>query len=279
MKYAITLFLILTFILPCKAQNYDPLTLSQTIFSKDTLPDIKRYSTGDYEGHPNGRDIRAGLIITFELLDQNDKTAVVAVTLSDSTGTSLDTYMHFAKDSIWKVSGFRALAMTGLTGEIYQQLSALSPKQVDSVLLSGHTKKRDIRLFKSRDEYQFMLGNTKLTLSSDKDLMAHFNKNRVLFEKLKNELIAKGIYKSPVGTREMKGIDSIKTGLRNLFIDSVKPNPDELQGSLDFMIGGILDNTVGYLYIKDKNNVPAMSPSQYIMVRSLGGGWYLYKTT
>ena len=136
-----------------------------------------------------------------------------------------------------------------------------------------------MRLFKSRGEYQFMLGNTKLILSSDKDLIEHFNKNKAQFFKLKNELIAAGIYKSQTGTKRMKGMDGINLGLKKLFIDNVKSNTNELKNSLDFMIGGILDNTVGYLYIKDENNVPQMSPGNYIMVRSLGDGWYLYKTT
>jgi hypothetical protein len=279
MKCAVVLLFMSIFILPCLAQNYDPLTLSRKIFSKDTLPNIKKYSTGDYEGRPNGRDFKAGLEISFELLNQTGRTAVVAVTLTDSAGMEFNTYMHFAKDSIWKVSGFRALAMTGIIEQVYREISALNPRQVDSVLLSPHNKKTDRRMFKSRREYLYTLGNTKLTLSSDKDLIAHFNKNRAQFERLKNELTAKGIYKSNTGTRDMKGIDNINQELRNLFIDGVHPNPVEVKDGLDFLIGGILDNAVGYIYVNHQKDVPEMSPNHFIMIRSLGGGWYLYKTT
>jgi hypothetical protein len=267
------------FTLPCKSQNYEPLTLSRIIFSRDTLPDIKKYSTGDYNGHPNGQDIKASLNISFELLNQNNETAVVAVTLSDSAGMSLNTYLHFKKDSIWKVSGFRALAMTGIIEEVYKEVSALTPKQVDSVVLSPHIGKKDRRMFKSREEYQYLLGNTKLTLSSDKDLIAHFNKNKDQFEKIKNQLIAKGIFKSTSRLRNIKGGANITKELRRLFIAGVHSNIEETEGSLDFLIGGIIDNAVGYLYIKDEKDVPEMSPSHFIMIRKLGNGWYLYKTT
>jgi len=261
------------------AQNYDPLTLSSKVFSRDTFPDIKKYSTGDYKGHPTGKDLPPKINITFELLGQTDKTAVVAVTLSDSASRMLNTYMHFTKDSIWKISGFRALAMTGMIEEVYKELSALTPKQIDSVITSAHTKTLDKRMFKSKEEYHYLLGNEKLTLSSDEELIAYFNKNNVQFEGIKNDLVARGIFKSERGTREMRNIGNINKALRRLLIDNVYPNSDETKESLDFFIGGILDNAVGYLYIKDKKNVPKMSPGHFIMIRSLGNGWYLYKTT
>ena len=99
------------------------------------------------------------------------------------------------------------------------------------------------------------------------------------FTALKNELIAKGIFKYEGGTRDMKSIEGVNHQLRGLFIDNVYPYSEETKGSLFFLIGGITDNSVGYFYIKDERNVPEMSPSHFIMIRSLGDGWYLYKTT
>ena len=41
----------------------------------------------------------------------------------------------------------------------------------------------------------------------------------------------------------------------------------------------MIDNSVGYLYCKNPDDVPLMSDNGYIMIRDLGNGWYLYKTT
>ena len=41
----------------------------------------------------------------------------------------------------------------------------------------------------------------------------------------------------------------------------------------------MIDNTVGYLYVHDRENLPKMNPSRIIMIREIGSGWYLFKTT
>jgi hypothetical protein len=65
-----------------------------------------------------------------------------------------------------------------------------------------------------------------------------------------------------------------------LFISSVSYGDYELGGGcLVFSIGGMMDNTVGFLYVKDKKHLPKMDDSGVIMIREIGDGWYLYKTT
>jgi hypothetical protein len=41
----------------------------------------------------------------------------------------------------------------------------------------------------------------------------------------------------------------------------------------------MLDNTVGYLYVKDKEDLPEMTDRRVIMIREISDGWYIYKTT
>ena len=279
MKIVIIFFLLTILTQICRAQNYDPLTLSRKIFSPDTLKDIKKYSIDEFKGHPNWHDFKKSLKFSFELLDQNSETAVVALTISDSTGTSFDVYLHFKKDSIWKIGAVRTLALTGIIEIVHKQVAALSPLQVDSVINSKHVKGMDLRLFKTREEYRFLLGNTNMTLSSDKKLIEHFKKNKEKFNRIKDELIQKGIFNFPQGVKKMKKNSNLVSGLRDLYIDDVYPNFEETKGSLDFLIGGITDNALGYLYIREKQNRPKMSPGHFIMLRSLGNGWYLYKTT
>lgn len=95
-------------------QTFEPMELAKKIFGKDSLPDIKKYIAGEYEGRPNGQDLQSGTVTKFTLLGQSKKTAVVAMSILDSLGKGFDTYLHFEKDSIWKMTALRALALTGI---------------------------------------------------------------------------------------------------------------------------------------------------------------------
>lgn len=275
---ALSFFLAIAAI-PCKAQNYDPLTLSKKIFSKTGFPAIKNYVTGEYNGRPNGNDIKNGLRISFLLLEQRTKTAVVNITLADSTGKEFDLYLHFVKQNTWKACAFRALALTGIIAKVHDGLAKMTAVQIDSVIAAPQIDSVDRRDFKSREEYEFLLGNTGLTLASDKELIEHFNKNKEKFVALKNNLLAKGLLSHHDTTDLIKSNPEIKKQVTELLLDNVLPNFEETQNSLDFLIGGITDNAVGYFYIQNPKDVPKMSPDHFIMIRALGEGWYLYKTT
>ena len=66
-------------------------------------------------------------------------------------------------------------------------------------------------------------------------------------------------------------------------IHNIRPTGEEEElahlNGLDFQIGGIIDNTVGYYFFLHEEDVPEMTPGRMIMLRDLGDGWYLYKTT
>ncbi|RWY52264.1 hypothetical protein [Mucilaginibacter gilvus] len=263
----------------CKAQTYTPLELCKRILSRDTLPYIKKYCAGDFEGHPNGSDFAPHLKVSFTVLKQTDKTAVINVTLSDSTGNSLDTYFHLAKDSIWKVNAFRALAMTGMLQQMYDELKKMTPAQIDKIIAEPLRKGKDHRIFKSRDEYQYLLNNTELTLASDDKIVAHFQKNKEAFEQLKADLLT-----SPsVGKRNfiqaLGAKNALSDKLKALYLHNAELDGEQTTNTVILNIGGIVDNYVGYMYIKDSKDVPEMSGDHFIMIRSIGDGWYLYKTT
>lgn len=261
-------------------QTYEPLDLAKKIFSKDGIPNIENYSIGEYKGSPNGQDLQSGTTTRFTLLGQTEKTAVVAMTILDSIGKGLDTYLHFEKDSIWKMSAFRALAMTGVIEQVKIALEKMTPQQVDDIIAKSKLKKKDdFAMFTSRADYDFQLGNARLTLESDDNIAKHFLINQEEFERLKN-LTLKQLEKEKVDEEiSIKLIENFKMGYQKLFIFSVSAGGNELGNGISFLIGGMVDNSVGYLYVKDKKDLPEMNFNSVIMLREIGNGWYIYKTT
>lgn len=262
-------------------QQYEPLELAKKIFSKDSFPHLENYITGEYNGHPNGQNLSPGAITKFMLLEQTDKRSVVVMTILDSTGKGLDTYLHFKKDPIWRLSAFRALAMTGMLEQVKNELEAMTPKQVDELIKKAKSSKtpQDEAIL-SREDYDFELGNARLTLELDDNIIKHFEANKTRFEQLKDSALKELSGTKTKNESRIGLLKSKKREYRKLFISSVTFGDYELGSNvLNFLIGGILDNTVGYLYIKDKKYLPEMNDSNVIMVREIGGGWYIYKTT
>lgn len=50
-------------------------------------------------------------------------------------------------------------------------------------------------------------------------------------------------------------------------------------GNFMLLIGGITDNSVGFLRVQDEADLPQMSPSEFIMIEKIALNWYLFKTT
>ncbi|HVI45073.1 MAG TPA: hypothetical protein VM802_09385 [Chitinophaga sp.] len=278
-KHALTTLLLFSAI-AANAQVFEPLALARKIFSKERPTDIEHYVIGEYEGHPNGDDIKPGVALTFSLLRQNEHEAVVGMTVKDSSGTGLDTYLFFEKDITWKMSAFRALAMTGIIEQMKHLLESMTAQQVDSVINAARHNEEDKQpLFRSREEYNFLLGNARLTLESDEDIIRHFKAHQAAFERIKNRAMKQ--------LKKMKTDEETRTPLvknlereyHQLFISSVSTGGGDMGSGINFLIGGITDNTVGYLYVKDKKDLPEMSASGVIMIKEIGNNWYIYKTT
>jgi len=261
-------------------QGFEPLDLAKKIFGKDRLPNLENYIKGEFKGQPNGQDLQKGSTTQFRLLAQSETKAVVAMTILDSLNRGLDTYLYFEQDSIWKMSAFRALAMTGIIEKLKIELEKMTPQQVDEIIAkSKNTSKEDLERFRSREDYLFQLGNSKLTLELDDNIIKHFLANKAAFERLKDQAL-KQLEKEKVDEERSKDlIVDLKSDYQKLFIFSVSTGGYELGNCINFLIGGMIDNTVGYLYVKDKKDLPEINPERVIMVREIGNGWYIYKTT
>lgn len=261
-------------------QTYEPLDLAKMVFSKDNLANLDNYFTGEYKGRPNGQDIQKGSTTKFTLLGQTEKTSVVAMTILDSLGKGLDTYLHFEKDTVWKMSAFRALAMTGIIEQVKIELEKMTPQQVDDIITKSKKKKKvEYAMLKSREDYNYLLGNTRLTLELDDNIAKHFLTNKAEFERLKNLALKQQENEKVNQERSIKLIENFKADYQKIFISSVSTGGYELGNCINFLIGGMVDNSVGYIYVKDKKDLPEMNSNRVIMLREIGNGWYIYKTT
>jgi len=280
MKYIFYLIIIILFTKTSTAQYYEPIELAKIIFKQDSFPDINNYITGEYNGHPNGTDVPKHIKKSFLLLGQDEETAVVNIRFSDGKNPDYDTYLHFKNDSVWKATAFRALAMTGIIAQVNTMLKELSPEQVDSILNIQYTDSTQKKtMFATREEYEFDLGNTNLTLASDNEIIAHFNKNKAEFERIKNKILEQIKDSNIVDYKTTKVGKDLEKEYKKLYINSISVGGYQFENAINFLIGGILDNAVGYLYVADKKDLPKMSPHNIIMLREIGNGWYMYKTT
>lgn len=253
-------------------QYIEPMDLAKKIFGKEVfILNIDNYIIDEYQGQPNGHDLRDGAILNFTLLGQTDKKAVVSMTVSDSTGKGFDAYLHFRKDSIWKMSAFRTLAMTGILAASKIELESMTPQQVDDMIKRSK--------FSDRSEFDFQLGNIRLTLESDDNITKHFLANKMEFERIKD--IALQELERNVSNEDsiMEVNKKLKTDYKKLFISSISFDNYHGVKHLNFLIGGVLDNSVGYIYVKDIKDLPEMSSDDIIMLKEIGNGWYIYKTT
>ena len=188
-----------------------------------------------------GQGLPQNVQATFRKLEGSQRNSVYAVLLSDGHN-SQDWYVFLVKeDDLWKLSAVRSLALSGVFHLVLQQL-----------------EQKNLRSETEEWEYQNML----LTIKSDQKLKDYLRSNLAEFKNLAS------LYSE--GDKEQ----SIK-GAKHLYINQVS----DKDGVLDFRIGGIIDNSVGYLYVPEGLKPPTMSPGGFIYIEEIADGWYIYKTT
>lgn len=103
--------------------------------------------------------------------------------------------------------------------------------------------------------------NYKLIISSDKNLLEFANVNEAKFEQIYELCKAGKEYESE---------------LKNLHFSLL-----ENDENFALILGGMLDNAVGFMRVEDAKTLPQMSPSKYIMIKRISPNskWYLFKTT
>jgi hypothetical protein len=281
MKYILVLLAWCLPLVSWAARPLEPLQIAEHFVAKRGWADMKNYLSGEAAGQARreslGQQIPANLERRCQLLQQGPATAVVTVELLDSVSRN-DIYLHFRRDSTtaaapWKLTAVRSLSMTQLGPPMLKLLSDMAPAEVAQY----NQKHPDAN-------HAFMLGNIRLWVGADAAIAEHFRQNQAAFQQA-IQLIKDHHYftaspdSADIEEQAVNDTDELQAVLRPLYITRVSRRYLGCGSCLEFIIGGVTDNTVGLFYQPNAQQVPAMSPDRIIVIKPLGNGWYLFKTT
>ncbi|RPD49643.1 hypothetical protein DNI29_02250 [Hymenobacter sediminis] len=281
MKYILVLLAWCLPLLLRAAVPLQPLQIAEQFVAKTGWPNMRDYLSGEAAGQARrqslGQQIPATLQRHCQLLHQGTATAVVTVELRDSVSRS-DIYLHFRRDSAtattpWKLAAVRSLAMTQLGPPMLKILADMPPAEI-----TQYNQKHP------EASHAFMLGNIRLWIGSDAEIVEHFNRHQPQFQQAVRLIQSRQFFTAPLdstlsGEQAANADAEVLALLRPLYISRVTQRTLGSPAGLEFIIGGVTNNTVGLLYQPDVTQVPPMSPDRVIVMKPLGHGWYLYKTT
>jgi hypothetical protein len=164
-----------------------------------------------------------------------------------------DLYLYLSqRDGAWRIDALRTLALTGIPREMRNMLRDKASRTAQE------------------DD---LLANLELTLASDQNLRAWFDRNRHDLEYLRG-MVQNG--RATAVDDDGLMIPDTSALRRRLHVDAVLFSST---GIVRVTIGGMTDNEVGFLHASDPAQVPPIDPSDHIWIEFLGDGWYLFRTT
>lgn len=255
-----------------------PLQIAEQFVAPTGWPAMKDYLCCEVAGQAKkqtlGQQIPRQQNRRCELIHQDSATAVVAVELRDSASRR-DFYLHFRHDSTgWKLGAIRSLAMTHLGPPMVALLTGLPKAEI-----ADYDRKHPDA------SHAFTVGNLRLWTSADADIATHFQRHRPDFQKLLRRVQAGKFFavapgpNEPAAEQAANADPTVHALLRRLFLGRVTRQATGCGSCLAFVIGGKTTSTVGLLYQPEAASLPAMSPNGVIVLRPLGEGWYIYKTS
>lgn len=221
--------------------------LVKQFFDKKGIKDKQSVYAGELLTHyldkPTlGETLPDNTRVDYHVLQHNNNKSIYTVNVSNGN-ISQNWYIYLEKyQETWKITAVRTLALPGL---FFIALQELANKQ------------------NRTDEEEFQYQNMLLTIKSDIKLKDYLKQNIVIFNK-----VAELSKSNPTAANKLA---------KTLHINSIQFEKDS--GITDISIGGMLDNTVGYLYIPKGSKIPVMSPNDYIYIEKITENWFIYKTT
>ncbi|HLA94981.1 MAG TPA: hypothetical protein VK612_04615 [Pyrinomonadaceae bacterium] len=216
--------------------------------------------------------------------------SVARTQMVDKNSRVVDMYFYLTFEDGWKIRSMRAMAQTGFLDVINTSLKS-------KPLLTTEEKET--------------LANTELVLSSDKMLTQWFQKSRLELDKLTALAVLETkpkpvkTLKAPpktkngvsyaVGVSQMEKNDTEDDEPQTIsYISAYRPafpktanslkklNLSVLEiksnGNIEITIGGITDNSVGFVY-SPSGSPPLIDGWRYIWVERIAPKWYLFRTT
>ena len=249
-----------------------PLQVVQNYVSPNGFPAKKQHVAGELSAERRSdttlrQRLPPRIKRSCRLIREDSVTACVALWLRDSV-SSFDYYFYLRKKQVWMMYSIRSLAGTELVRTQLRVLDSVPSADRGKVWTSTHAH-----------TWKFEYDNAQLYLSNDSNLKSYFSAHLIEFEKLRKSL-EKGKYlnrgdsvlsHSGENKKIRKQLDALL--IRSIAADSSSP------GGILFVIGGTGDDRCGYLYQPDPAKLPAVNERYYILIESLGKGWYLIKTT
>lgn len=196
----------------------------------------------------------------YYLVHETSNTSLVSVEYK-LEGDTYDYYYHFTKTgNEWKfdwVRGFPDYAFLKAVVTAYENEDARKSLEADNSLGLN---------------FEEIYRQVKLTIKSDKELIQHFKDNEGQFESLLALTKDKSLDAIFLESEEVKEIT-------NKTIAEPVEDKSLCYNCRLFLIGGITDNSVGYLYVDNVEDLPEVDGKSFILLRKIKDGWYLYKTT
>jgi hypothetical protein len=251
-RIVISVFVIVTLFASTRhllAGDDPPEILVDAFFSQAGIADKAAMYTGEmlerFADRPTlGQSLKEGVTVTRRLLEKKLSRAVYAVEVSRAD-TVIDWYVFLREEHhVWKLEAVRSLA---LMGPIHYEIQRLGQNQHRSAELER--------------QYQ----NFVLTVASDQQLKAYLRTNHKHLQELVDLALAGKVAEATAMAKA-----------RSLHLVELLPDDKKI---VQIVVGGILDNTIGFMQVPQGAVVPSMDPSEYIYIEHVIDNWYIYKTT
>jgi hypothetical protein len=221
--------------------------LLRKFFGKDGIADKQAVYTGEmlenFLGAPTlGEELSTGVEVQYRPLQRTKKSANYAVLLTEK-GHSQDWYIYFVYDQgVWKLSAVRTLWLPEFFNMALHELGERTSRT-------------------PAEEYHYQ--NMRLVSSTDAELKTFLIKNISTLDRI----------------AELARLDTSAANdlAKKISIDAVKV--DDKSGIVTVILGGILDNAVGYIFVPVGTHPPEMSSENYIYIEQISERWFIYKTT
>jgi hypothetical protein len=194
-----------------------------------------------------------------------------------------DAYVYLHHDPVWRVAAIRAMARTGTMIELKQRLESIwfrTPEQnaqLETLRLTLATDRELRQWFERHHKDLDVIANAYRQAVTQAPVTAGAADPFALVADLDTP-IAK-----PLTAEQAAAASDIAARCSALRLSGVTALTDEQapgtneQAPVQVIVGGILDDTVGFVHAPA--GAPEVSPGRFIWVESLGGDWYLIRTT